>query len=308
MRNQPTVSVVIPCYNGAEFLRETLASVLAQTQPVLEVIVVDDGSTDNSAEIAASFGPLVRVIRQPNRGESAARNCGVRQSRGEWIAFLDADDIWLPNRIEAQFVRCAPDAVAAHCNLIVFGVENHTTQIEMTPPHVRYSLAELCRRNVFYTPSAVIVRRDVCPPFSEQVRHGEDLLFFLEIVQTGPVSLCTTPLVKFRRHKLSQSSKPETKIGWFKTVDAWIAANRNKISEDQTESVRRMYLQVLTRLAWSLKDQRRWDEYWCVRRFLEGHRGSSEVEEVLSYHVYPRMLYWLKDKFAMLPSRGRPKT
>jgi len=308
MGNEPTISVVIPCYNGAKFLRDTLASVLAQTHPVLEVIVIDDGSTDDSAEIAASYGPPVRVIRQPNRGESVARNRGVRESRGEWIAFLDADDIWLPNRIEAQFAQCPADAVAVHCNLIFFGAENHTTQIEKSPTHVRYSLAELCCRNVFYTPSAIIVRRDVCPLFHEQIRHGEDLLFFLEIVQAGPVSLCTTPLVKFRRHKLSQSFKAETKVGWFKTVDAWVAENRNKISDDQAESVRQTYLQVLARFAWSLKDQRRWDEYWCVRRFLEEHRGSTEVDEVLSHHVFPRMLYWLKDRFEKLRRRERSES
>ncbi|MGH9463241.1 MAG: glycosyltransferase family 2 protein [Vicinamibacteria bacterium] len=303
MSHEPTVSVVIPCYNGAAFLRETLASVLAQTHPVLEVIVVDDGSTDDSAEIAASFGPPVRVIRQPNQGESVARNRGVRESRGEWIAFLDADDAWLPNRIEAQFAQCPPDAVAVHCNLIFFGAENYTTQTEETPTHLRYSLAELCCRNCFHTPSAIIVRRDVCPSFPERIRYAEDLLFFLEIVQAGLVSLCTAPLVRYRQHKLAQSFKAETRVGWFKTIDAWIAQNRDKISDDAAESVRQFWLQELARFAWSLKDQRRWDEYWYVRRFLEEHKGSTEVDEVLSHHVFPRMLYWLKDRFERLRPR-----
>ena len=87
----PTISVIIPCYNGARFLRETLASALGQTRPPLEVIVVDDGSTDDSAAIAESFGPPVRVIRQANQGESKARNVGLRQSRGKYVLFLDSD-------------------------------------------------------------------------------------------------------------------------------------------------------------------------------------------------------------------------
>ena len=95
MSADETVSVVIPCYNAAPWLRETIESVLAQTHPVLEVIVVDDGSTDQSAEIAESFGPCVRVVRQSNQGESIARNNGIDLARGDWIAFIDADDIWL---------------------------------------------------------------------------------------------------------------------------------------------------------------------------------------------------------------------
>lgn len=303
MSGRPTVSVVIPCYNGAGFLGEALASVLAQTHPVLEVILVDDGSTDDSAEIAAAFGSPVRVLRQPNRGESVARNRGVRESRGEWIAFLDADDAWLPERLAAQFAQCPADAVALHCNLIFFGAENYTTRIEETPADLRYSLAELCCRNWFHTPSAVIVRRDVCPPFQEQVRYGEDLLFFLEMVQAGPVSLCAVPLVRYRQHALAQSSRAETRIGWFGTIDAWLSQNRAKVAEDAAELVRQYWLQELARFAWSLKDQRRWDDYWHVRRFLAGHRGYAEVDEVLSHHVYPRMLYRLKDGLARLRRR-----
>lgn len=303
MSARRAVSVVIPCYNGAAFLRETLASVLAQTQPVLEVIVVDDGSTDDSADIAASFGPPVRVLRQPNQGESVARNRGVRETRGEWVAFLDADDAWLPERIEAQFAQAAPDAVGMHCNVVFFGAQNYTTRIEDTPAALRYSLAELCCRNWFYTPSAAIVRRDMCPPFPEQFRHAEDLPFFLEIVQAGTVSLCTAPLVRYRQHCAAQSFRAETRVGWFRTVEAWIAQNRHKMPDPAVESVRRFWLHTLARLAWSMKDQRRWDEYWYVRRFLEEHRGSAEVDEVLSHHVFPRMLYRLKDRFASLRRR-----
>lgn len=85
---QKTVSVVIPCYNGAPFLRETLESALNQTHPPLEVVVIDDGSTDDSAAIAESFGPPVRVIRQENQGESVARNWGMNP-RGRWQLWND---------------------------------------------------------------------------------------------------------------------------------------------------------------------------------------------------------------------------
>ncbi|MDR5708499.1 MAG: glycosyltransferase family 2 protein, partial [Armatimonadota bacterium] len=98
----PTVSLVIPAHNAEAYLREALDSVFAQTRPPDEVIVVDDGSLDRTPEIAASYGDRVRLVRQPNRGEAAARNTGVRVAQGELIAFLDADDAWLPGYLTSQ--------------------------------------------------------------------------------------------------------------------------------------------------------------------------------------------------------------
>lgn len=98
----PSISVIIPAYNRAALLPDTLRSLLAQTVPAAEIIVVDDGSTDGTADVAAAFGPPVRVIRQPNAGPGAARNTGFRDSRGEFIHFFDSDDIALPDKHEVQ--------------------------------------------------------------------------------------------------------------------------------------------------------------------------------------------------------------
>lgn len=105
----PTISVVIPNYNYGRYLAETLESVFAQTLPPHEVIVVDDGSTDNSSEILSSYGDRVRVVRQQNRGVAAARNAGIELATGEFVAFLDADDIWLPQKLERQVERFLAD-------------------------------------------------------------------------------------------------------------------------------------------------------------------------------------------------------
>lgn len=96
----PRVSVIIPVYNGAPFLAEAIASVRAQNYPSLEILVVDDGSTDETAEVAASFGSQVRYFFQENRGPAAARNRGIKEASGDVMAFLDADDLWTPNRLE----------------------------------------------------------------------------------------------------------------------------------------------------------------------------------------------------------------
>lgn len=98
---QPLVSVIIPVYNGARFLREALESVFAQTYRPIEVIVVDDGSADDSGVIAQSF-PEVRYVRQQNAGVAAARNNAIQIARGEFLAFLDQDDLWTPEKLKVQ--------------------------------------------------------------------------------------------------------------------------------------------------------------------------------------------------------------
>lgn len=100
--DQPTFSVVIPVYNGAKTLARAIDSVLTQTWAVREVIIVDDGSTDASATIAAAYGDPVKVVRQVNAGVAAARNRGAQEASGEWLAFLDADDWYYPDRIRAH--------------------------------------------------------------------------------------------------------------------------------------------------------------------------------------------------------------
>lgn len=96
------VSIIIPAYNAVRFIRQTIESVLAQTFQDFEIIVVDDGSSDKTADIARSFGEPVYCIQKPNGGVSRARNTGIGNAKGEYIAFLDADDLWQPTKLEKQ--------------------------------------------------------------------------------------------------------------------------------------------------------------------------------------------------------------
>jgi glycosyltransferase involved in cell wall biosynthesis len=113
----PTISVVIPCYNAERYIVATIESVLAQHQPGLEIIVVDDGSSDRSVELVRTAFPQVRVKQQANQGVAAARNNGIRLARGEWIALVDADDIWLPGKLAAQLEQLAanPECRMSYC-------------------------------------------------------------------------------------------------------------------------------------------------------------------------------------------------
>ncbi|MCM3877589.1 MAG: glycosyltransferase, partial [Thermoanaerobaculia bacterium] len=117
MPKNSRVSAVVTAFQCEAFLAESLASVLGQTHPLEEVIVVDDGSTDGTAEVARSFGGLVRVVSRPNGGPGAARNTGLAEARGDWIAFLDGDDAWTPDKTRLQLEAAAKAPSAS----LVFG-------------------------------------------------------------------------------------------------------------------------------------------------------------------------------------------
>ena len=124
---QPLVSVIIPNYNYGHFLAQSIDSVLAQTYPNIEIIVVDDGSSDDSAEVLMTYSDKIKWIKQSNQGVSAARNKGTAASKGELIAFLDADDVWLPEKIEKQVrVFHAENEIGlVHCGLVDFDDEGN---------------------------------------------------------------------------------------------------------------------------------------------------------------------------------------
>lgn len=103
-RSDPSVSAVIPAYNAEQFISDPIQSVLAQSNEIAEIIVVDDGSSDRTAEAAAGF-PRTRVIRRSSGGLAAARNTGIHAASGEWIAFLGHDDVWLPRKTEIQLLQ-----------------------------------------------------------------------------------------------------------------------------------------------------------------------------------------------------------
>lgn len=105
MSAAPPISVIIPAFNAERFLAETIESLLAQTLPPMEIVLVDDGSTDGTAEVARRFGSRVNYQLRPHSGIAATRNHGLSVARGEWIAFLDADDVWLPDKLQLQAAR-----------------------------------------------------------------------------------------------------------------------------------------------------------------------------------------------------------
>ena len=175
-----SVSVIIPAYNAGQRVTRTITSALNQTRPVLEVIVVDDGSTDDTVEVVSRFGPPVRVVSKPNGGPASARNLGASQARGEWLAMLDADDWWFPRKNELQLAHSMSDDIGlSHCRL------DH--RIERPPGDLTFQ--GLWDRN-WISNSSVLIRRAVFEElggFVEEPRliSVEDYNLWLRVAAAG---------------------------------------------------------------------------------------------------------------------------
>jgi glycosyltransferase involved in cell wall biosynthesis len=185
----PGVSVIIPSYNYADYISACVQSVLAQTFTDFELIVVDDGSQDNTAEMVKCFSdPRVRYIYQKNSGLPGARNTGIRASRGKMLAFLDSDDKYHPRKLEIQtaFLQQNPEVGLAYGSRFVVNSEDHILFLRRAPATV--SLADLVTGYPF-APSDVVMRREWAEQvglFDESyVRNSEDLNFHIRLLLTG---------------------------------------------------------------------------------------------------------------------------
>ncbi len=219
--NLPLVSVLIPAYNSAAYLPQALASATSQTYTPLEVVLVDDGSCDRTVEIARDWGRGVRVFEQPNRGSGAARNRAIDESRGQYVAFLDSDDVWHPRKVELQMqhlLSCG-ECVAVYCDKIE--IRDGSPEPDWSLPTRRYDQVrlsddteksgwiylELLRDSVVHT-STLLVPREVLERigrFDETLRKGQDLDYWLRLSRAGPIHRLAAELSAYRIHPGSVS-------------------------------------------------------------------------------------------------------
>ena len=203
----PLVSVIISAYNVAPFIHQAVQSVLAQTVSDLEVIVVDDGSTDETAEVVRSIqDSRLRLLRTPNCGLPSAQNTGIEAARGEFVAFLDGDDFWSPNMLERhlQFHQQRLEADLVFSLSCV--VDEHGRELGVMKPWRgdQWSFAEILIENPIGNGSSVTIRRaalDQAGPFDESLRAGNDLDMWLRLSRLRPGNVVCLPevLVRYRR-------------------------------------------------------------------------------------------------------------
>ena len=214
----PLVSVIIPTYNSGHFVSAAIQSALAQTYQPLEVIVVDDGSTDDTKERISAWEGSIHYVRQPNRGPAAARNRGITLARGDLIAFLDADDVWLPQKLQKQveLLRHRPEAGMVHSALYYWneGTDNREVRNDSHSEkhgHCYQSFFDRCG----VTPSTIIVRREVLARiggFDESIRRPstEDYDLCFRIARYYELAYIDEPLILYRLHAANGSKNTAT--------------------------------------------------------------------------------------------------
>lgn len=202
------VSVVMPVYNGERFLRESLDSVFAQTFQDFEMLCVDDGSTDNSAAVFEQYGARIRVLRQKNAGQSAARNVGVTLAKGQYIAFLDQDDLWYPSKLMRQVaaIEADPRVVLVHCDFDRIDEKGRMVQERAGTIERASALASPMGHLIgeaLIFPSAMLIRREGFASsggFHAELQGFEDFDLIARLKQQGEFVMVEERGMAYRLH------------------------------------------------------------------------------------------------------------
>jgi glycosyltransferase involved in cell wall biosynthesis len=220
----PRVSVIIPTHNRSQLLRAAIDSVLAQTHPAIEIIVVDDGSTDDTASVIAQYAGRVTCIEQANAGVSAARNTGFRASSGEYVNFLDDDDTFMPTKIERQVevLDAKPEVGLAHCGYQHIDEEGTVLDTTGLLPEGNVFKELVCE--CFLTVHSPLIRRqclDEVGLFDEGLGYGEEWELFLRIALAGyPFACVQEPLCTYRVHRATKMTHtPRLERGTLAVMD-----------------------------------------------------------------------------------------
>lgn len=264
-----TISAVIPCYNAGHFLGEALESVRRQTRPVDEIVVVDDCSTDDSAEVARRFG--VRYVRTAeNAGNAAARNRCIREARGELLAWLDADDFWEPHHIEtvAGLLDRHPDAGAAFGAVRLCGAARGVVTPRFPPGKPVDARWEAFWRTAG-PQMAAVTRRDAVLAvggYSETLRSGNDFDLFMRLARRYPLVCTHEVTANYRWHPAQLSSNRE---GQYRNSYLARLRLRDEARSGGDEALARE-LEARMRWVWEQDLDSRWRrrEMEAVRYFL----------------------------------------
>jgi glycosyltransferase involved in cell wall biosynthesis len=272
------VSVVIPCYRQAQFLGEAIESVLAQTYPHLEIIVVDDGSTDNVGAIASRY-PGVRCLREPNSGAAAARNAGIRNSNGDFLIFLDADDRLLPQGVQAgvRVLEERPECAAAIGTYRRTTFDNRPLQTHAQPPVTERQYEQMMEDNWAGFPARAIYRRSLFEHvhgFDTEIDGTADFELNLAVAREFPIASHETMVAEHREHASNMSDDASKMLS-----ETLVAMRRQRPHVKGDRARKRAYR----------KGIRNWKRYWGdllvaqvrtavrERRFGEALQGVAKL-------------------------------
>jgi len=215
VKDTPVVSIVVPCFNTSPFLGEAVASALKQSFADFELLIIDDGSTDSTREIASSFldDSRVRYHYQENQGLSAARNKGIELSRGEFVALLDADDIWVPEKLQRQVsvFRDLPSCGLVFSDFATFderGIIAAQKNLVVLDRLNMPGFSHLFSRNNFIYPSTVLLRRALLEQvggFDTSLKSAEDYDMWLRVARVSRLAGVPAKLVEIRQHGSNMS-------------------------------------------------------------------------------------------------------
>ena len=292
----PLVSVVIPAFNAAKFLTGSIPSVLAQTWTDFEVIVVNDGSTDTTVECVQSFeDPRVRLVTQANRGLAGARNGGIRAARGAYIAFLDADDLWHPQKLEhhVTHLRSQSDVGVSYSASALMDDEGRDLRLMQNPKLHGVTARDVFLRNPVGNGSAPVIRRQTLEDiafaapsgaegewwyFDERFRQSEDIECWLRIALSTPWRFegLAKPLTRYRVNAGGLSAALDKQHStWEAAVGKARAINPVFVAEHEN-AARAYQLRYLARRALSMGESKR--GWQLLRQALQLHPGMWREE------------------------------
>jgi glycosyltransferase involved in cell wall biosynthesis len=272
------VSVIIPAHNAEAFVADTVDSALNQTYQDLEVIVVDDGSSDGTVAALARFGDRIRVHQQPNGGVAKARNTGVSLATGAWVAFLDADDLWLPEKTDRQ-LACSPASPMIYSDRLNIGARGDLPELQSvaTRMHGGDIFVPLLRDN-FITLASVMMRRDLFEQlggFYTGLHGTADWDLWIRVAERHPIGFVPEPLVKYRFH------------------DASMSRNWAHMSRERTQVIARaLDLERGKALDWVTRRQI-WAETWRTNGWDAGRCGArwnalaGYARAAIAWPLYP---------------------
>jgi glycosyltransferase involved in cell wall biosynthesis len=263
-----SVTAAITTYNRARFLPGALESVFAQSRAPDEVLVVDDGSTDETPEVLARFAGRIRVVRQENGGRSAARNAAIREARGEFLSFLDSDDRWTPTKLERQVPVLEADERAAlvHGHVDVIGPGDEPLPEETAQHHELFSAAH--RNGVTYAgyafdcrcfSSALTLRVDAVRSVGlyDPALLLDDYDVYLRLALAWRIVFLEGPAMALYRHHPGQMTTYELTMGQIQTAEKHLALLAERHDVPDRELARRNFELMLARSWAVLDDQRR---------------------------------------------------